>query len=70
MNFAAWVSGEKSKTIETVDENGNISVTEEKTIEQGLRYEEFIALNTKQIQKKLKDRVSTLETEIAELKGN
>ena len=65
--FAAWVSGEKSKTIETVDENGKLQTTEEITIEQGLRYEEFIALNTAQIQK-LKNRVATLESEIAELK--
>ena len=35
----------------------------------GLRYEEFIALNTSQIQK-LKRRVAELEKELKEIKGN
>lgn len=35
----------------------------------GLRYEEFIALNTQQIQK-LKSRVAELEKELKEIKGN
>ena len=67
MNLPLGLAVKKSKTIETVDENGKLQTTEEITIEQGLRYEEFIALNTAQIQK-LKNRVATLESEIAELK--
>lgn len=49
------------------DENGE--VTEEfDHMEYGLRYEEFIALNTMMIQKAL-DKIESLESRIAELEG-